>query len=201
MIIERDGLTYVPLTTFSRLSGVDYWKVKSSIENGIIHHSYVLKIRIEEQSFKYRTFIREDKAKDYGKFMEDYRTTTEMAQICRDWYGIKVDGHKFAEMIGQGYIPNEWCVFVYPNGNSRVVYLLVEKSNIIARTYLIYIEEEEKREQKGFRVGTRMLEIPQPENAVLFKPNPECEGFMLTPEQVELLKLFRKYRENKEPLF
>ena len=201
MILERDGFTFVPIKTFARLSGVDEYKIKSSISNGIIHHSYVLKIKVEDCSFKYRIFIRQDKARAYGEFMYDYMTATEMADKLRKWYRLNVYANHLEGMLLQGYIPVEWCVFVYPNGNSRVVYLLVEKSHIIARTYLIYIEEEEKREQKGFRVGTRMLEVPQPENAVLFKPNPECEGFMLTPEQIELLKLFRKYRENKEPLF
>ena len=201
MIIERDGLTYIPLSTFARLSGVDYWKIKSSIENGIIHYSYVLKIRIEEKSFRYRTFIREDKAKDYGKFMEDYRTTTEIAEKLRKRYGLNVYGNHLEGMMLQGYIPVEWCVFVYPKGDFRTVYIQADKISTIADVYEVFITEEEKREQKGFRVGTRMLEVPQPENAVLFKPNPECEGFMLTPEQIELLKLFRKYRENKEPLF
>lgn len=201
MIVERDGLTYVPLSTFARLSGVDYWKVKSSIENGIIHHSYVLKIRIEEQSFKYRTFIREDKAKGYGKFMEDYRTATEIAEKLRKRYGLNVCGNHLEGMLLQGYIPVEWCVFVYPNGDSRTVYIQADKISTIADVYEVFITEEEKREHKGIKEGQRTIEPPQPENAVLFKPNPECEGFMLTPEQVELLKLFRKYRENKEPLF
>ena len=201
MIIERDGLTYVPMSAFSRLSGVDYWKVKSSIANGIIHHSYVLRIKVEDLSFKYRIFIRQDKARAYGEFMNSYATATEIAEELRKYYGLNVYGNHIEGMLLQGYIPVDWCIFIYPNGESRVVYCLTEKIPAIAAVYKVYITEEEKREQKGFRVGTRMLEVPQPPNAVLYKPNPECEGFILTPEQIEIVKLFRKYRENKEPLF
>ena len=98
-------------------------------------------------------------------------------------------------------MPNEWCVFVYPNENCRIVYLLTCKLKTIAETYERYIADERKRELKGVRIGEQCIEYPQPKNAVLFKPNPECEGFVLTPEQIEIVKLFRKYRENKEPLF
>ena len=201
MLIERYRYFYVPIKTFARLSGVDEYKIKSSISNGIIHHSYVLKIKVEDCSFKYRIFIRQDKARAYGEFMYDYMTATEMADKLRKRYGLNVYGNHLEGMLLQGYIPVEWCVFVYPNGDSRTVYIQADKISTIADVYEVFITEEEKRERKGIKEGQRTIEPPQPENAVLFKPNPECEGFMLTPEQVELLKLFRKYRENKEPLF
>lgn len=201
MLIERDGYFYVPIETFARLSGVDKWRVIASISNGIIHHSYVYRWQSYEQAYKWRISLRQDKAEAYGQFMRKYKTTTEIAQMCRKKFGMVIDGHKFTEMVGQGYLPNEWCIFVYPNQDSRVVYLLADKVQEIAETYKTYIAEEEKREHKGIRIGERTIEYPQPKNAKLYRPNPECLGFILAPEQIEIVKLFRKYRENREPLF
>ena len=90
----------MPIKTFARLAGVDKWKVIASINNGIIHHTYVLRIRVDDLSFKYRRFIRQDKAEAYRQFIRKYKTSTEIAQMCREKFGMNIDGHKFAEMVG-----------------------------------------------------------------------------------------------------
>ncbi len=196
MIIERDGLTYVPISTFAKAAGVaDRKVIVGWVETGLIHHSYCIEIKLEDE-FKWKYFIRYDKAKVLRDFLDRYKRWTEFKSEIKLQYGITVSDEERMNMYALGFIQPEW--YKAFGMKTTMIFFCID-----------YIKDfvdslKNFRQTKGQRNGMACFDFDfsdPPPDAILYKPNENCEGFLLTEEQIERLKKIRAYKENKEPFF
>ena len=202
MIVERDGYTYIPIMTFARIAGVDRFMVVQYISTGVIHHSYVIHIESYDGDKKH-ILVRQDKAEALKDFLERWKSSVTLLKIIKQYYKVDISAEHFSSMKVLGYIKEEWCKYLKTNtargDNIKTWYCVDEIPNIIKEYHRYRQERPERFGRSCF--GVYGDDGREPNNTILFRPNPECEGFILTPDQIERLKIIRKHKEGKEPLF
>lgn len=202
MIIERNGYFYIPIGAFAKKAGIkDRSVIDYYINNGFIHSSYYFVEDIDGTGV-FRYFIREDKAKDLRYFLDHYvRIDAYRNEIFRK-YGINISFGEIWNMITLGFVSPNWIKQIeFHNRKGSRSTVIFYGINYIEK----FVEAiEEYRRTKGQRNGYACFDLDYsdpPPDAILYKPNENCEGFLLTPEQIERLKIIRQYKEGIIPLF
>ena len=202
MIVERDGFVYIPVRAFARIAGVEPFMVTQYIATGVIHHTYVIHVDSYDGGKRW-VLVREDKARALKDFLETWKSGVALLKIIKQWYKVEISAESFASMKTLGYIKDEWCKHLKTNadkGKSVMTWFCADEIQNIIKEYHRY--RQERPEQTGRSCfGVYGDDGREPNNTILFRPNPECEGFILTPDQIERLKIIREYKEGKEPLF
>lgn len=201
MIIEKDGYTYIPLYIFARLAGITRASAGLYVCTGLIHQTYVIggSTNINNTA---NCYVREDKVKDFIYFRKHYKRSVDFRMEVEKRFKIKITDKDLREMYTQGFSDPSWYKFFTGSREDcaakiTIIFFCIDNIKDFVNAYYEYLRVKKIRRQNSSMFAME----DEPSDLTLYKPNENCDGFLLTPDQIERLKTIREYKEGKKPLF